>query len=150
MCLLILDDRVDSMEGIRITVPKVAQLCLEVSQHHSFYRDCGGTNGWASAQAGNESQEQTTGAAEVITAAATETAAPQFCSEDGSMPLFVTLEFFELPTKFCAAPATSRSLGPIDVHRTVFTGVVHLEDSSAERFADVEARGGFHRASNYF
>ena len=123
---LIVDDRANSSMGVWIAVTKIAQLGFEMHKHDSFYCDRGGANRRAATQTRNKTENKTPDATKMIAAAPPDAPALQFGGEDSAMPLFVVLEILELTPKLSASPATGQTLSPVNIHCTMFTGVVHL------------------------
>lgn len=133
MVLLFLsDDPGDCSDGGFILSRQGFQLKSKMCQDHPLDRDGGCRNCTAAKQCSRKSENVASKTAQQIASAARSSTPPQFGFEDGSVRLFVALEFPELCNQGTGGQSGDEDLAGVDVNRTVLSGVIDLQDARAE------------------
>jgi len=119
----------DGGSGIGISHTDFQELLPQMSEYHTLYRHGSGCNGSIAHQTRETSEHVASETAQPIAAAPWQSSSPQFPGKNGSMSFFVGFEFGKLrQQETCSQPSHS-DLPGINIHRTMFTRMVHLDDA---------------------
>lgn len=133
MFLLVANDLPDHRRRYRVRVRQDLKLVLKMPKDHAFHGfrsqcDCA----WAN-HASDQAQHRPADAAQMIAAAATHAPPSEFGREQGSVPLFVSNELFDLVNHRRSSPSGNPALRPINRYGAMLPRMVDLQYDFARR-----------------
>jgi hypothetical protein len=137
---LFTSDVVDRRHSLGVNAAKGDPLCIEVAENDLFHGNRRSSDGTSSEWRRRNTERRSTDGTQPVAAAATDTAAREFCSKHGAVPFLVRLAFRQFRDKRGCHKTRYPSLTPVDADRTLLAGVIDLHDPVAERFSWLQSR----------